>query len=208
MNKQKKYGIKEREYSDYIKTHVNNVKKAFFNYGDIMLRVLDYESPDVYLELNNRIDIHDDSKWSLEEYEPYRKKFYPYQDEVKISDYEFNKAWLHHIHNNPHHPEYWIYYNADNKTVTIYDMDDFSIIEMLCDWIAMGMTHNNTAYDYYRNNPKKKEVLSPNTQFKVNKILNEIELIDNTIKEFKEEGKYDLISYMTYTEIYDRFVKK
>lgn len=200
------YTAKEKEYSVYIKNHINNVKKAFYNYGDIMLRALDYESPDVYLELKNRIDEHDDSKWSMEEYELYRKKFYPYPDEKEISSYDFNKAWLHHIHNNPHHPEYWIYYDNETKSVSIYDMDDFSIIEMLCDWIAMGMVYNNTAYDYYRNNPKKKEVLSRNTRMKVEKILNEIELLDKKIEELKETNEN--MSIMTYTEIYDRFVEK
>ena len=166
---------KIQEYREYIIEHIKNVKKAFDTYGGLLCEELELD----YIEVRNQIAQHDESKWETEEFDLYRAKFYPSKDEEPITEYEFNKAWLHHIHNNPHHPEYWVYYNCDENNVSVYDMPDKYIVEMLCDWIAMGYKFNDTCYSYYNSNGKEK-LFTNNTRFKVEYLLKKIESFDKT----------------------------
>lgn len=162
------------EYRSYIIEHINNVKKAFDIYGELLCNELELD----YIETRNQIAQHDESKWNTEEFDLYRAKFHPYKNEKPISDYEFNKAWLHHIHNNPHHPQYWIYYDDETNKVSVYDIPDIYIAEMLCDWIAMGYKFNDTCYNYY-NKKGKDKLFTDNTRFKVEQLLKKIKQFDN-----------------------------
>ena len=163
---------KYEKYRNYITEHINNVKKAFDTYGELLCEELELE----IVEMQYQIDNHDNSKWSAEEFEPYARKFFPEGKRI-ISDYDFNKAWMHHTQYNCHHPEHWLFYDYDTKKITIYDMPDKYIAEMICDWIAMGYKFNNTAYDYYDKNGNNKP-LSDNTRFKVEYLLNKIKQFD------------------------------
>lgn len=164
---------KTSEYRNYIFEHIENVKKAFYKYGELLCNELNLD----FIEMENQIAEHDDSKWSDEEFDLYRKKFFPVDGET-ISDYEYNVAWLHHIHNNPHHPEYWVFYDIDNNKVSVYDMPDNYIFEMLLDWIAMGMKFNDPCYEYYRRKGKEK-LFKQSTRSKVEYLLNKIKEFDN-----------------------------
>lgn len=186
-----------KQYLEYIKEHKKNVTKAFAIYGKLMIDIMYDDNTDklsiwerLYEKINNT---HDDSKYEEEEFEAYRRKFFPRNGEEPISDYEFNKAWLHHIHNNPHHPEYWIYVcyddignvvNSDesvNVKIQYYQMDYDAIIEMLCDWIGMGYKFGNTAYDYYYRSNKPK-ILHPDTKDVVEILLAAIKDYDKELK--------------------------
>lgn len=180
-----------KQYLEYIKEHKKNVAKAFEVYDELMLNILYDDNTDklsIWERLYEKInDTHDDSKYEEEEFEAYRRKFFPRNGEEPISEYEFNKAWLHHIHNNPHHPEYWIYvdykeFNSKGRAqIFYYPMDDESIIEMLCDWIGMGYKFNNKAYDYYKDS-NKGDILNEDTRFIVEKILEAIKDYDKELK--------------------------
>ena len=179
-----------KQYLDYIKEHKENVTKAFEIYGTLMIDLLYDDNINKLLtweRLYEKIKYtHDDSKYETEEFEAYRRKYFPHNGEEPISDYEFNKAWLHHIHNNPHHPEYWIYQdyeelNSNGKSqIFYYQMDNDAIIEMLCDWIAMSYKFNNKVYDWYRESNTGK-ILNKDTRFIVEIILNAIEKRDKEI---------------------------
>ena len=65
-------------------------------------------------------------------------------------------AWLHHIHYNPHHPEHWIYYDEEKNHVTVYNIPDKYVAEMLFDWIAMSYKFNNEVYKDCDRQCKKK----------------------------------------------------
>src|SRR3972149_88807 len=52
---------------------------------------------------SEQLEIHDNSKWSDDEFAGYALHFHG----GGAPDL-FAKAWLHHIHYNPHHPEYWL----------------------------------------------------------------------------------------------------
>ena len=140
---------KESQYIDYIETHRENVKDAYYEYFEwLKNEELDLKScsNEEFKEALNtcldNIEIHDESKYSDAEFTPYREKFYPTEDEKVLfqnAEYEtqrqedFLSAWIHHYKNNPHHPEYWIQENGDTL-----DMELRYIIEMLCDWLSFG----------------------------------------------------------------------
>lgn len=176
-----------KQYLEYIKEHKENVTKAFQVYGTLIIDLLYDDNINKQLtweRLYEKIrDGHDDSKYENEEFESYRRKFFPRDGEKPISDYEFNKAWLHHIHNNPHHPEYWIYQDYEElkskgkAQIFYYPMDDDAIIEMLCDWIAMSYKFNNKVYDWYKES-NKGDILNEDTRFIVEEILKAIKRYD------------------------------
>ena len=147
----------ENLYKEYINNHRLNVQKAW----DIMKN-----NPDC-IELINKnivksnidftikaldqlIKNHDMSKYSEEEFDAYRKQFYPTSKEEKESNKEnFDKAWKHHYFVNLHHWDWW--YESGN-------MDNMSLIyvvEMICDWEAMGYQFGNTSKEWYENNKEK-----------------------------------------------------
>ncbi|MCK9596677.1 DUF5662 family protein [Candidatus Pacearchaeota archaeon] len=85
---------------------------------------------------------HDLSKFLPDEFISYAKYFY--SDYSKLDEYDklsllkaFNKAWLKHIHRNPHHWQYWILHFDDGGYEAIYMYGDYTK-EMLCDWIGAG----------------------------------------------------------------------
>lgn len=135
---------KESEYRNYIYEHQLNVKAAW----SIMLSKCSeffIEYPELVAEVSELVEKHDNSKFSELEFDGYRKYFYPtqYENKEDAKD-EFDKAWIHHYTVNKHHWDHWK--NEPKK------MPDKYIIEMILDWIAMGMKFNNSAIDYYEKN--------------------------------------------------------
>lgn len=141
---------KEKEYKKYIDEHIKNVNKAW----DIMKRnkkVMDYissiDSADISFTvaaLDGQIKAHDMSKFSVEEWEPYRMHHHSVDEQEKIdSQAEYEKAWEHHYTNNLHHWNWWAYNNQQDKMTLNY------VIEMCCDWIAMSMKFGGDAYHWY-----------------------------------------------------------
>lgn len=165
------------KYFDYITNHKNNVINAY----DTAIRAFKEIFPNVYEDCTDnyimsiRITNHDSSKYSFEEFEPYRERFFPVEredgsepdeDEVKRN---FELGWLHHVHNNPHHPEYWTL--VDKGEIKIYDMPDICIIEMLCDWMAMSKYYNSTTLSWWQSESAKKLPMSERTKSKVNEFM-------------------------------------
>lgn len=143
--------IKEVEYSEYVNTHIENVNKAW----DIMkvtqkcVDIISWYGSmpiDTFIAyMDKKMYIHDESKYSREEWEPYRMYFYPVDEaEKEIAKPAFEEAWKHHYMNNHHHWDYWYKTNKLNAM----PLDD--IIEECCDWIAMSIVFPGTAYDFFR----------------------------------------------------------
>src|SRR6266496_5313545 len=80
-----------------------------------------------------RLIIHDYSKFSKAEWTPYVNKFFNKGFKPSDPD-EFSRAWNHHLHNNPHHWEFWIN-PATNK---VLDMPTYFVREMVADWLGAG----------------------------------------------------------------------
>lgn len=120
---------------------------------------------------------HDASKIEAEEYAAYDAYFYGGNKSFGVVR-EFNLAWLHHIHNNPHHWQHWILINDDPKEGTIVlDMPKEYVIEMICDWWAFSWTSGNLMeiFNWYSEHQEYIK-LSPKTRNMVDSILYSIHM--------------------------------
>ena len=163
------------KYNEYISEHIDNVKKAYFWLKDHAIIDFKEDEADFLKQLN----IHDLSKYSEEEYDAYDNYFYG----DKSKEDEFNYAWLHHIHNNPHHWQYWVLINDDDGTIGL-DIPYNYIIEMILDWWSFSWKTGNLyeIFNWY-NEHKKTMILNETTKIIVESILNDMrEILDNQKK--------------------------
>ena len=163
------------EYDEYIKNHKNNVAKAFTWLKKYLFDMFD---KDVWHDAEfNTVYGHDMSKYEKDEYEAYDEYFYGGNKSYDVVD-KFNRAWLLHIHRNPHHWQYWILKNDDpSKSDILIDMPDCYIIEMVCDWWSFSWNKKDL-YEIFKwyDNRKHHMQLSDYTRKKVEDILSEINL--------------------------------
>lgn len=160
-----------KEYNKYLQEHRNNVAAAFYwiqaSLPELLKGNYDYE--------RQITADHDTSKSDIEEYVAYDEYFYGKDQSYQIK-HEFNKAWLRHIHNNPHHWQHWILVNDDPKEgETLIDMPYNYVIEMICDWWSFSFKQNklDEIFNWY-NDHKKYIKISNNTLRNVEYILGEI----------------------------------
>lgn len=121
--------------------------------------------------------IHDLSKFLPDEAIPYANYFYG-GDRRKDAfytpsqgTYEFNVAWLKHIHRNPHHWHHWVLFE-DSQNSHPLKIPDKYVKEMICDWIGAGLAKskdNNVLVWYVKN--KDKMVLHVETRQDVEHLL-------------------------------------
>ena len=200
--------LMQQKYIDYINNHVNNVLRSYITLiTEENLNKL-YEADvfkpmDIIFSRENQVKVtnslarqvltHDQSKFSDEEFEPYRKKYYPYdakdatkksEEELEEIEQEFQGAWKHHYMNNRHHPEYWRYHIiektpngnkiklVENRLDTATIMPVVDVLHMILDWNAMSMQFGNTVFEWWNNNATdEKEALNPITIEVINNII-------------------------------------
>lgn len=143
-----------QEYINYINEHKANVKEAW----KIIEHACNVHGRNSWMQQNScncgmfideLIEKHDLSKFDVEEFLPYRKRFFPsITDEPYDSD-EFEKAWQHHKDNNLHHWESMKAINYDHWMILEYT------VEMICDWLAMAMKFNEKHRAYWNKNKDK-----------------------------------------------------
>ena len=164
-------------YDIYLEQHIENVNKAANwlqdNLGIYLSDDAGYIFPD-----------HDKSKYSPEEYEAYDKYFYGKNRSFAVTQ-AFKYAWLHHIHNNPHHWQHWVLLN-DDEPEEVLEMPIEYVIEMICDWWSFSFAKGNLMeiFDWYEQHKDMK--LHPNTRKEVEKILDQIR---NKLKTMGTEGE-------------------
>lgn len=56
---------------------------------------------------------------------------------------QFDKAWLHHIHYNPHHWQHWVL-SQDDGDVKCLEMPANFAREMVADWVGAGIAQGKT----------------------------------------------------------------
>lgn len=163
-----------KKYSEYIRNHIKSVMEAYHTaedaFKEVFPEVYSNESQQRLLMFNLRD--HDMSKFDYKEFWPYLSKFFPYEGMTADSntvENNFNIAWLHHVHNNEHHPAHWAL--AENNIIEIFDMPDIYIIEMLCDWMAMSKYYNSTTLEYWNSPSAQKLPMSIRTISKVDKFM-------------------------------------
>ena len=138
-------------YDQYLSEHIGNVNKSLH----WMLDNLGLKEEKTALEEAMVSFNHDESKYSTEEYDAYDQYFYGGNRSYKVVQ-DFNYAWLHHIHQNPHHWQYWVLINDDpgedeNGTPHEYLFGNFValmiplpyIFEMIADWWSFSWKKGN-----------------------------------------------------------------
>ncbi len=121
-------------------------------------------------ELFRRAAVHDNSKFSPEEFEPYDQAFpnfkkYAFGSEELKAVYEsIRPALQHHFQENDHHPEHF--------EVGVNSMTLIEFIEMVCDWMAAS---DRSQTDVHRGLDINRE------RFKIDSQL--FEIIKNTINQ-------------------------
>lgn len=156
-------------YNEYLYDHITNVKKAY--------EWLCEHFPDIEQKMHKDrhivdLDKHDQSKYGEEEYDAYDKYFYGGNKSSSVVN-NFNYAWLHHIHNNPHHWQYWVLQNNDEPE-EILEMPYRYVIEMICDWWSFSFKQKklDEIFDWYEKHKNIK--LHPKTRKVVEDILERI----------------------------------
>ena len=143
---------KEKEYIHYIDEHKENVIKAakeLYNCPKLIDLFMDDELSFLFWE---RIHNHDNSKYSKEEFDAYRKYYYPIDEEEKNSSKdEYEKAWIHHYLVNPHHWNFWEGIDGEEAN----QIPNNYLVELICDWHAMSMKFGGTPLQYYEDNYTK-----------------------------------------------------
>ena len=154
------------QYDHFLTEHKENVAKGF--------RWLQENIPEV-IEDGFEWQIcfnHDASKTDPEEYDAYDAYFYGNNRSYSIVQ-NFKKAWLRHIHNNPHHWQHWILINDEPKEgMVVIDMPYIYVVEMICDWWSFSWTKGdlNEIFGWYEDR-KDYMKLSANTRISVEYIL-------------------------------------
>jgi len=168
------------QYNEYLEEHIGAVQKAAQWMVDNLPSATELSNYD-RVEFLNLTKEHDESKFSEEEYFAYGEYFYGTPDEDA-----FNLAWLHHIHNNPHHWQHWVLVNDDGTVgdsckVVALEMPKFHALEMIADWWSFSWRSGNLpeVFDWYESH-KDCIILHPNTRKYVESVLDEIrEAIDS-----------------------------
>ena len=161
------------KYDAYLKEHIANVRKGLlwlYKHDDI---------PVAYSQLTRLFDQHDLSKFYNEEYDAYDDYFYGKEgltdkEAIQSIDEAFDYAWLHHIHNNKHHWQYWVLLEDEGKTKAL-EMPIEYVYEMIADWWSFSWKKGNLKeiFEWYDSH-KNKMVLHQNTRKLVEDILEKI----------------------------------
>ena len=189
------YIEKCNEYMDYINYHRDRVMTAYKKYFEGKLSDILEENKlsDAVLlkeELYNQIMKHDMSKYSDEEFEPYRAFRYPTDAEkeamandeflAKLIEEKFIDAMDHHRKVNPHHPYYYLWINDDGSSITekpresALDMPIAAIIEMICDWASFDDDFDYLKWYVTEDAKDVRIIMSYNTKVIVENITSKI----------------------------------
>ena len=159
-------------YNNYLDEHISNVGKAYWWLKEYLPEVTEPISDDEEWYI---LKCHDESKYDQEEYDAYDEYFYGKKKTSAVKE-AFDYAWLHHIHNNPHHWQHYILMNDEpSEGIVALDMPYCYIIEAICDWWAFSWKTGNLRgifkwYLVHKDNMK----LSYNTRMTVEEILGRI----------------------------------
>lgn len=191
-----------KKYDEYLAEHRANVEKGcrwlcenvltdMFPHTCFYIDGKQYESSKVsaWATYNVFCDIdikeHDASKNSVIEYDAYDAHFYGNNKSYAVVQ-GFKYAWLHHIHHNPHHWDYWVLLNDDvSDGETALEMPMGFVVEMICDWWAFSWKNGDLTeiFSWYEEH-KEYIRLHPKTKKIVEDILNKMH---KTISEKKVE---------------------
>ena len=161
-----------REYDLYLEEHKANVAKGYHWIKENIPALVDGKIDDDWLFVFG----HDSSKDDPEEYDAYDAYFYGGNRSFEVVR-NVRYAWLHHIHNNCHHWQYYVLINDNpDEGMIILDMPYNYVLEMVCDWWAFSWQKEELdgIFDWYEQH-KNYMKLSNSTRVAVEWILGEVE---------------------------------
>lgn len=173
------------EYDQYLRDHITNVKRG-----------LEWMRDNLHLtgdDITNAIleaDEHDRSKYDKAEYDAYDAYFYGGNRSYQVVQ-NFNYAWLHHQHVNPHHWQYWVLIEDDPESADLKPMPIPMryIYEMIADWWTFSWKNGNLfeIFDWYE---KHKDYIVMNWKSRV--------VVENLLEQIKLKLGFD--EACTYVE--------
>lgn len=169
-------------YDNYIYEHCENVLRGLQWMRDHIPEVGD---TDIWAKAMDAANLHDDSKWDVREYDAYDRYFYGSRSSEVVRKFDY--AWLHHIHNNPHHWQYWVLFQDDPKgkefvnpetgdriktPFKALEMPKYEILHMIADWWSFSWKSGRyeEIFEWYDQH-RKKMILNPMTRHLVEDIL-------------------------------------
>ena len=162
-------------YKQYMDKHRINVRKAYDWLKENTPEIIDNETVQneivSYGILEENINNHDLSRYENIEFEPYAIHFMGKPTEKDTEN--FINAWIYHAQFNPHHWQYWNYFDDDGKEIRL-DMGYICIVEMFCNHWSFCWEINdlNYIFEWY---PEQHFEWSENTQKIYEKILLTVE---------------------------------
>lgn len=180
------------QYEEYLTQHIGNVQKCYQWIKDHLPELLSednyIEEPQYYGSLDEILEQHDTSKFKRI---PDKSKYYEltcefdayahyfYGDKSEDVSYEFDRAWLAHIHANPHHWQHWVIPGEPPLA-----MPYVFVVEMILDWWSFSWRNNNLyeIFDWYSKHEHEMQ-LHPTTHQHVETILTELRTkLDEMVK--------------------------
>lgn len=149
----------EKIYKKYLLEHKKNIMRAFYELLGCRKLSWIMNNDDILLNLWYRVLDHDDSKYSKEEFNAYRKNYCPVNLEEKKNNLKaFEKAQQQHWDINDHHWQHRITWKDEDFNIKTV----LACLENVIDWLAVGYKFNNRPYEYYEKH--KDEITLPKKQ--------------------------------------------
>lgn len=158
-------------YDMYLEEHIDGVNKSFNWLYEKLPEIFDGYDADY---IGSIVANHDKSKYDDEEYFAYCEYFYGNEKDSKEVLEDFDYAWLHHQHNNPHHWQYWLLREDDGHNKAL-EMPYEYIVEMICDWWSFSWKKGDLfeIFNWFDNNTEK-ILLHENSRKTVDDIMSKI----------------------------------
>ena len=153
--------IQEERYMRYIMKHRRNMADAYKEMTSCP-EILELGN-EVLIMLKQRVVFHDITKLMNDEFDAYRKHFFPINKKEKENNLEnFNRAWQHHYDVNAHHWQHRRHKTDFDKKDPVQVVD---VLENVCDWLAVGYTYKNRPSQYYEKHKNVIELCPAEKEF-------------------------------------------
>ena len=192
------------QYAKYLKEHISNVYNGYlWIVTHIGHEKIDAVLPEInWTNMMVQLKMHDRSKLEPEEFDGYDEYFYGTDKEKSKEEIQkdFDYAWLHHIHSNPHHWQYWVLIEDDPenyKAGKALDIPDPFIFEMICDWWTFSWKKDDLReiFNWWEDH-RDKVIMTESTMDKVEKMLEMIrEAIDEDERKKMEMERMGIEEY-------------
>ena len=181
-----------KEYDEYLRSHIANVTVALKWIADNLTDSNWFHDTDIS-EALEFVNLHDRSKGTKEEYDPYDVYFYGNNRSYSVVS-AFDYAWLLHQNRNQHHWQYWVLIKDDDNNgqtqLKPLQIPLPYVLEMIADWWSFSWKSGNLEeiFDWYDKH-RKSMLLHDKTRKNVEGILKEIwDILQEQKKDVEHSG--------------------